>query len=611
MPTPPQTESDTSPAPLAAVSGWALRRALLAGAHKVRAAREHLNRINVFPVADGDTGTNLAFTMEALIAGIGPLRVADSGAVLAVAAQVTLDGARGNSGAIVAQFFHGLAEACRHQADLGAEALARAVRHAAAQARAAIAEPREGTVLSVITDYAESLQLLVDRGDRDLRTLLSESLTAAKKSLAHTPDQLAVLRRAGVVDAGAQGFVDFLEGIDDYIVNGRHALAQVDHSDRQERQAPLPEGHAESAYRYCTECVLEGADLEPGAVRNALQGIALDSLVVVGGGNKVRLHAHLNQPGELFDALMPMGRVEARKADDMRAQQRARQRLTKVAIVTDSAADLPESEYQRLGILVVPVRVGFGDEDYLDMITMRPSELYARMRNGETPRTSQPPAIDFRRQFELLDDHHDGVVSINISSKLSGTWQAANLAAQPFDGRIVALDSLTVSSGQALLTMYAAEAAQRGLDQAGIITTVKQIQQRTRTYALIEDLSYGACGGRMPQWTVPVARALRARIRIETKGGKIKPVGLHFGTSESALVKFVRRVARPWQDAVTVRAMISHCDAADDAERCLQLLREQLPKLSAAWIAECGPAIGTHAGPGTVVVALQSWVAPR
>jgi len=611
MSTTTDAASDSKLLPLAAVSGWALRRALLAGAQRVQSAREHLNRINVFPVADGDTGTNLAFTMEALVAGITPLRVADSGAVLAVAAQVTLDGARGNSGAIVAQFFHGLAQSCRTQVDLGAEALAAAARHAAAQARAAIAEPREGTVLSVISDYAESLQQLVDHGVRDLRILLSESLAAAKQSLAHTPDQLAVLRRAGVVDAGAQGFVDFLEGIDDYIANGRKALAHVDPNDALAGLQPLPEGHAESAYRYCTECVVEGTDLEPGTVRAALSGIALDSLVVVGGGSKVRLHAHLDHPGELFDALLPLGAVGARKADDMRAQQRARQRLTKVAIVTDSAADLPESEFQRLGVLIVPVRVGFGDEDYLDKITMLPDELYTRMRAGETPRTSQPPAIDFRRQFELLDDHHDGVVSINISSKLSGTWQAGVLAAQPFDGRIVAVDTLDVSSGQALLAMYAAEAAQRRMELSAIVAAVERMRAHTHTYALIEDLSYGARGGRLPTWTVPLARALRARIRIENKGGKIKPAGLHFGDRARALEKFVRKITRRFRGTPSLRAVISHCDAAEDAARCLQLLRTQLPELSAAWIAECGPAIGSHAGPGTVVIAIQAWTAPQ
>ncbi|MCB1607715.1 MAG: DegV family EDD domain-containing protein [Xanthomonadales bacterium] len=605
----PATSAVVQSPPLAQVSGWALRRALIAGARKVQRSREHLNRINVFPVADGDTGTNLAFTMEALIDGMRPLRASGSGAVLEVAAQVTLDGARGNSGAIVAQFFHGLAQACRDQVQLSAESLARAARHAAAQARAAIAEPREGTVLSVITDYADSLQQLVDRGVRDLRTLLADALASAKSSLAQTPSKLPVLRRAGVVDAGAQGFVDFLEGVSEYVVSGRR-LAQPADQGAEDSGGPLPEGHGDSAYRYCTECVVEGEGLDPAAARAVLKGLAMDSLVVVGGGHKLRLHAHLDQPGELFDALLGVGKVSARKADDMRAQQRARQRLTRVAVVTDSAADLPESESQRLGILVVPVRVGLGQEDYLDKITMRPTELYARMRRGESPRTSQPPSIDFKRQFELLDDHHEGVVCINISSRLSGTYQAAALAARPFEERITAIDSLNVASGQALLAMYAAEGAQRGMDAAAIVSAVKAMMKHTRTYALVEDLSYGARGGRMPGWTVPLSRALGARIRIEDRGGRIRPAGLHFGNRERALEKFVRRVARPWQSAAKPRAMVSHCDAAADAERCLQLLRQQLPNLAAAWISETGPAVGAHAGPGTVVIALQDWRAP-
>ena len=107
-----------------------------------------------------------------------------------------------------------------------------------------------------------------------------------------------------------------------------------------------------------------------------------------------------------------------------------------------------------------------------------------------------------------------------------------------------------------------------------------------------------------------LSRALGARIRIEDRGGRIRPAGLHFGNRERALEKFVRRVARPWQSAAKPRAMVSHCDAAADAERCLQLLRQQLPNLAAAWISETGPAVGAHAGPGTVVIALQDWRAP-
>jgi uncharacterized protein len=594
----------------AGIGGHGLRRALLAGARQVQRTREHLNRINVFPVADGDTGTNLAFTMEAMAQELEKLRSSDSGKVLAVAAQATLDGARGNSGAIVAQFLYGLAEATRSRTRLSFVQLGQAVAHASGTARAAISDPREGTVISVIADFANALQEQAGRGSRNLLDVLEAALSSARRSLADTPNQLAVLRRAGVVDAGAQGFVSFLEGVVDFVQRGRQVLQMEVAAGHEQSLSPLVESHADSPYRYCTECVLEGKALDPGAVRSALAGLALDSLVVVGGGDKLRLHAHLDQPGELFDSLAALGQVTQRKADDMQAQQRARQRQTRTAVVTDSAADLPEEERQRLGILVVPVRVGFDQEDYLDKITLTPAELYERMRKGEIPRTSQPPAVDFRRTFELLVDHHEGVVCVGLSSQVSGTWQAAEHAAQRFEGRVQAIDTLNVSAGQALLTLYAAEAAQQGLAPDRVAAATRAMMPHTRTYGLIADLSYGARGGRIPAWLAPVTRTIRAHVRVEDAKGRIKPRGLHLGGRSRALAGFVRHIARHWRDRQRVRAIIAHCDADAEAREALNQLRQSLPGLSSAWVVACGPALGAHAGPGTVVIGLQAWQSP-
>jgi DegV family protein with EDD domain len=582
----------------------------LAGARQVQRTREHLNRINVFPVPDGDTGTNLAFTMEALAQELEKLRSSDSSEVLAAAAQATLDGARGNSGAILAQFLYGLAEATRTRARISFVQLGQAVAHAAKTARAAIAEPRDGTVISVIADFAAALQEQANRGSRSLLELLETALQSARQSLADTPNRLAVLRRAGVVDAGAHGFVSFLEGIVDYVQRGNSVLRLDLERSPEANAPPLVESHADSAYRYCTECLLEGSELKPERVREALKGLPMDSLVIVGGGHKLRLHAHLDHPGELFDCLAPLGQVSARKADDMQAQQRARQRLTRTAVVTDSAADLPEEERQRLGILVVPVRVGFDQEDYLDKITLTPGELYDRMRNGEIARTSQPPAVDFRRTFELLSDHHEGVLCVGLSSQVSGTWQAACQAAQRFEGRVQVLDTRNVSSGQALLTLYAAEAAQQGLAPEQVERATRAMLSRTRTYGLISDLSYGARGGRIPAWLAPLTRFLRAHVRVEDYQGRIKPRGLHLGGQQKALTAFVAHVAKAWRGQQRVRAIIAHCDAEASAREALSQLRSALPGLSSAWVVACGPALGAHAGPGSVVIGLQAWQAP-
>ena len=202
----------------------ALRRALIAGARRVIAARDGLNKINVFPVADGDTGNNLAFTLGSVLNGALSRRSRHIGELLKRIGDDAIDGARGNSGAILAQFLHGVAEHARAQPVLDAQTLAAAVRHGADSARSALAHPVEGTILSVIDSFADAMEESATRLRDDPRGGFSSALVQARSALARTPQQMALLQKAGVVDAGAQGFVDLLEGIAEFVDGGPRAM---------------------------------------------------------------------------------------------------------------------------------------------------------------------------------------------------------------------------------------------------------------------------------------------------------------------------------------------------------------------------------------------------
>ncbi|GMU42753.1 MAG: DegV family EDD domain-containing protein [Xanthomonadales bacterium] len=597
--------------PFLRLSGARLKGALIAGAGRVLARREELNRINVFPVPDGDTGTNLAFTMMAVLKTARGMRGADAGAVLARVAREAIDGARGNSGAILAQFFQGLAEALGRQREVDAHELADATSGAARAARACLAEPREGTMLSVIGDFASEMRVQVEAGVADLGELFRRALARARQSLANTPNQLPVLRAAGVVDAGAAGFVDFLEGVQDFIERGRGALRVVpearDAADRGHDEVHLEAVESASSFRYCTECVLSGSDLDLARVRAALAVLALDSLVVAGGRERVRVHAHIDQPNRLFEALSGLGAVTARKADDMQAQARLRAApFQRVRVVCDSAGDVPPSEAERLGITIVPVRLNFGEDDYLDRITMAPRELYRRLRAGGVhPRTSQPPPGDFRRAYELALSHCEQVASIDLSSKLSGTCQAAQTAARESGAdRIRVLDTLNASAGQGLVAMAAAEAAQAGADLAGVIARAQDAMTRTRTFALIRDLRYGVRGGRLPAFAEKLARWFGLTVLIADKHGLVRPFSALRGRHR-LIERFATTVARRVPAHQACRAVVGHCDASDDGARLAGALREALPALGKVFVVEVGPAIGCHAGPGSLVVGVQ------
>ncbi len=597
--------------PFLQLSGARLKGALIAGAGRVLAKRDDLNRINVFPVPDGDTGTNLAFTMLAVLKTTRRLRGADLGTVLGKVAREAIDGARGNSGAILAQFFQGLAEVLGRQREACARELAEATASAARAARACLAEPREGTMLSVISDFASEMRGQVESGVADIGELFRRALARARQSLANTPNQLPVLRAAGVVDAGAAGFVDFLEGVQDFIERGRGAL-RVAPEARDAARCEHDDVHLEavenaSVYRYCTECVLSGSGLDLASVRGALSALALDSLVVAGGSDRVRVHAHIDRPNQLFEALAGLASVTQRKADDMQAQSKLRAApFQRVRVVTDSAGDVPPAEAERLGITIVPVRINFGDDDFLDRITMSPRELYARLRNEATAaRTSQPPPGDFRRAYDLVLAHCEQLVSVELSSRLSGTFQAAQTAAKESGrDRIAVLDTHNAASGQGLIAMAAAEAAQTGADAASVLATARDAMTRTRTFALIRDLRYGVRGGRMPAIAEKIARWFGLTVLIRDKQGLVRPFSALLG-KDRLVERFAATVARRIPAHGACRAVVGHCDASEDAAKLAAALREALPQLGKVWVVETGPAIGVHAGPGSLVVGVQ------
>lgn len=591
---------------LRAIRGPGLRRALIGGAHRVIAHRDGLNRINVFPVADGDTGNNLAFTMGSVLSGALSRRAGSVGELLRRVGEDAVDGGRGNSGAILAQFLTGVAAALGDRIAVAPAQLAQAVQAGACAAREAVADPREGTMLSVIAAFAESLEAREDV--RDLRAWFGAALERTRRALARTPQQLPVLLKAGVVDAGAQGFLHLLEGIAAVLggeaVPATAALPELDpllaHGD-DELMAD-----ADPAHRWCSECLVSGEGLHPAALREAVTALGASCVVVAGSTSRMRLHAHVASPQALFELAARFGRVESTKADDMHAQARTAEDASALAIVTDSSADLPDGVAEALHLHVVPLRLNFGEQDYLDKVGMTPAQFYARLRESDVlPRTSQPAPGDFRRQFEFLLAHHPAVVYVGVARAVSGTMQSAETAAQRGDAaRTFIVDSANAAGGQALLAIAAAELARRGADAATIVAKLDALRPRTLTWAMTRDLGMAVRGGRLPAWSKTVVELLGLVPIAKVKpSGKLGVVGGLFGSAR-LIERFARYMARRLPDGERWRLIVGHCDAAGEGAALLDALRAQVP-LHESWLVETGPAIGAHAGPGTLVVSLQ------
>lgn len=608
-------------APAQTLTAATLRRALIAGARRVIAARDGLNRINVFPVADGDTGNNLAFTLGSLLNGALSRRSRHIGELLRRIGDDAIDGARGNSGAILAQFLHGVAEHARTRPVLDAQTLADAVRHGADSARGALAHPVEGTILSVIDSFADAMQESAAQLRGDPRGSFARALAQARTALARTPQQMALLQKAGVVDAGAQGFVDLLEGIAEFVEGGpralrvRTGLVAANDAVGHDHEAHPAHDAVDPERRWCTECLLfvdggSGRTIDRETLRAALEAIGADSMVLAGGGTRMRVHAHVGAPQQLFDACAAFATVEGMKADDMLLQSRSPERAARVAVVTDSATDLPDTIADAYAVHVVPVRVNLDGRDYLDKIGLATAEFYRRMTTSQQlPRTSQPPPGDFRRSFEFLAAHHPTVVYVGLSRAISGTLQSAEHAAARGDGdKVRVFDSINVAGGQGLLTWRAAELADAGADAETILRELERLRPLTLTWAMARDIRHAVRGGRIPAWAEPAVRftgltpvaRMKADGRLGVAGGLIAKA-----KAPEAFAAYVAKRARKTLGATTrLRLIVGHCDARDDGERLLAALNARLDIVE-GHLVETGPAIGAHAGRGTLVTSLQ------
>ena len=596
------------------LSGDGFANAMISGIHRVIDSQELLNQINVFPVPDGDTGTNLSLSLGAALPVLQQSGEKRLGTLLASVADALLDGARGNSGAIMAQFFQGMSDSAGELSRFTPYTFAKAVVMGSDYAHDAMSNPREGTILSVIAAFAASVEDQSKGGAHgEFPALIAKALEESRRALAQTQEQLDVLRKAGVVDAGAKGFVELVDGISVYVSTG-NIVAEPDLSLLSIETPLVTVGSSlESGFRFCTECIVTGIDIDRRKLREALADLG-DSLVLAGTKRKAKVHIHVDEPEQVFDVARRYGHVSAEKADDMHRQQTSSHDANRrFAVITDSAADIPDEDMVRLDIHMVPCRIQFGERGYLDKVSITASEFFEELRsNPNHPTTSQPAPGDFRRQYQFLASHFADVLSINLTGMASGTLEAARSAAERVNahGRVHVINSRNASLGQGLLVVAAAEYAKAGLSVQDAIAAVEKLIPDTRTYGLLKDLRFAVRGGRVPGWVKTIAELLRATAIIRTvPDGRVASGTFLFGR-KNRVRRFARYVARQTPAAEALDVAIGHAVCRDDAVALERELRSLFDNVHRTTITDIGAALGVHGGPGTLIVATQPYSRP-
>ncbi len=583
------------------IDGIRLYRVLSAGLQRVLEREDYLNKINVFPVPDADTGTNMAYTLSEIKNDIQQnvhSNIADMSDLIADSA---LDGARGNAGSILAQFLVGLAEGLHGRTKVTTQQFAEAANIGKEYAYQALLNPVEGTILTVITDWSNALQRLSNKYSDFVETL-ERALKVAQKSLNDTPKKLKVLAKAGVVDAGGQGFVDLLNGIQEFISQGKIRKVKIPRM----LKPKITEVEFNEKYRYCTECVINGKNVNRIKLKDQLMTLG-DSLIIAGSKQKAKIHIHTDKPKTVFEICQSFGTISKDKADDMFQQQKdAHRQQKRIAIVVDSTADLPESIIEERNIHIVPVRLNFGDKHYIDKVTLTSEEFWDELQNNpKHPKTSQPTPGDFRRQYQFLATHYESAISIHLPSVTSGTMQSALTASKTLTNfTTTVIDSNSLSIGIGLIAIRAAESIKANKTHDEIIADINKAIKNTKIYVLLHTLKYIVRGGRISKSKKTIADLLHTHpILSIDETGSIVADGKIFG-KRNLYDRFIKYVEKKIPPNSKYRIGIAHGNCEERARKFEKYFVNKIGKEN-VFLSQIGPGLGTHAGTNAMGIAVQ------
>lgn len=577
------------------------------GAIQLINQKQLLNQINVFPVSDGDTGSNLASLMQTILEET----TEESHSVVEVfekVADASLLGARGNSGIIFAQYFNGI---YNHLLQLeeksSVQSFIESVKSAINEAYQAIEQPVEGTIITVIRSWAEAL----DDSEQlfSLELLLPNALDKAKLALENTTNQLKVLKKNQVVDAGAKGFYLFIEGFTEAFVTKRTALHLVQDSAESVKIERSEQEHihtTEPTYRYCTEILLDQVALSKSELQQKLRPFG-DSLIVAVNRGKARIHIHSNQPDEVLKYLSGVGQPIQQKADDMLLQYQVnKQRKAPIALVTDSIADIPADYLLENQIHVLPMNILMGDTSYIDKITLQTKQFFDLDRQTDGRATSSQPTLKtVENLFSFLETRYEAILVITVAGKLSGTYYTVKEAAKRNRTiPIEVIDSKQNSAAQGLLVMNANEWIQAGLPFTEIASRIVEKREQLKILVSVDDLDPMIQSGRIPQFVGKVAKRVNLKpiVSLDDFGeGKLSNFAFSRSGNEK---KIFRELSKVNEQHKIKRYVIIHANNEEKAKLWGRKLREQLA-LSPSYITDSSTVIAMSAGAGSVAVAYE------
>jgi len=577
--------------------------AFIRGAKEVMENRLFLNKINVFPVADADTGNNLYSTMQSIVshAEIGP----SLKETLESVAESAIFGSKGNSGLIFAQYFHGMSQITIDKNEISPSDFVLAAQKGFMHAYESVENPVEGTILTVMKVFYESLDKSHSEGI-SFQVMLEKAHKSVEDAVLKTTNQLLQLKNTSLVDSGAKGFAYFVKGFVSSM-NGQSEKTMVEAVNNAtggyDHDIRVHDIMEENKYRYCTEALIEGNKVDISQLKRNITPLG-DSLIVGGWKNKVKIHIHTDLPHRLFELLEEKYTILSQKVDDMTRQQDViYKRKYKTLIMTDSIADIPGIILDEAQVEVIHLKILLDTDSYIDKLTITNNQLFKLAKKKSVhPTSSQPSVKNVEDKFRYLLNYYDEILVISVSKALSGTFNVFMTAAKAFDNRVKVFDSKQNSVSQGLIVWRAIQALKDGKDSEAIQAVISKDIENTKILVSIKILDNMIASGRLSIRLGSLAKkiGLKPVITLNSKGeGTIEKIAFNSLDANKKILKHLYKVNRKHQ---ILNYAITYIDDKEAGERFALSIKERLG-FECAYIAQSSTIIAAGAGEGAVAVA--------
>jgi len=583
------------------------KKMMLLAYQRIEESKEEINKINVFPVPDQDTGSNMTKTLLGVKEAIASKDFKNLDEVAEATLEGALTTAQGNAGVIYTGFLAGFLPLLNKN-PVNGKKLAKAFRKGAERARLSIQDPKEGTILDVIDVAADTIEKKAPE-EKDIINIFKEAAEKANEALLATREKMEIFRKANVVDAGGLAFLIIMESYVDALEGG----------EKKEKEKAKPSAKTRRfiqtiSTRYEIVSLIENPKFTEKEIQEKLKNLG-NSLDIVRVGKRMKIHIHTDFPDEVKEIMRQSGKIRGIRLEDMAKEVVGEESLKKVSIgiVTDEVADLTPKIIERYQIEVVPYIYDWPEEKKLSG-----KNIYQKMRKAEKkgittpPETSQAPPKDFLEIYQEQLKKFNKALVIAPSSKLSGGYNSAIQAKALLEdpSKVYVMDSLQGSAGQALLILRAIELIQEQREIRSIIDELKKTVSQIRLYAFLENPNWLEWGGRITSSQAKWLRILRKigiKPLVHLKKGRIKKAGFRFGarnTAEAMFKEIEIKSKKLKQQGKNIRVVITHADNLKEAEKLRKILKKRIGA-EVSFINLVSPVVGVHVGPGSLIAA---WV---